>query len=117
MHRIPGFFQAWFSEQRLVADVGRLQYRDAASQVLPTALLAFGQGACGQGAFGQGAWLGKKVVGRLTKGADRHSSKLQQSDRASNSSPARAVGACSSRAQQQRQVAAQDKVQQSLQQT
>ena len=55
MHRIPELFQAWFSEQRLVAGVGRLQYRDAASQVLPTALLACGQGACGQGACGQGA--------------------------------------------------------------
>ena len=39
MHRIPEFFQARFSEQRLVAGVGRLQYRDAASQVLPTAKL------------------------------------------------------------------------------
>ena len=45
MHRIPEFFQAWFSEQRLVAGVERLQYRDAASQVLPTAMLACGQGA------------------------------------------------------------------------
>ena len=49
MHRIPEFFQARFSEQRLVAGVGRLQYRDAASQVLPTAMLACGQGVLGSG--------------------------------------------------------------------
>ena len=52
MHRIPELFQAWFSEQRLVAGVGRLQYRDAASQVLPTAMLV-----------DKGAWLGKWVLG------------------------------------------------------
>ena len=51
MHRIPEFFQAWFSEQRLVAGVERLQYRDAASQVLPTAKLV-----------DKGAWLGKWVM-------------------------------------------------------
>ena len=101
MHRIPEFFQARFSEQRLVAGVERLQYRDAASQVLPTAMLA-----CGQGCL---------VVGRLTiKGAARHSNKLQHSDRASNCEQREPAAG---RAQQQRQVAAQDKVQQSLQQT
>ena len=52
MHRIPEFFQAWFSEQRLVAGVGRLQYRDAASQVLPTAMLV-----------DKGAWLACGYLG------------------------------------------------------